>query len=399
MSSASSRRPPSGTRRKTTSAMASPTSACMARIRCWRPMAWMSRSPIGPTPRESPRPPGRRFARRFDGAGHDDSARCAWPSRARSCRGPIRAAYAHPASAPAAHGWRPHGLMHRIHLEFEFEPGATTVTTSVDEVLELKRGVCQDFAHLMIACLRSHGLAARYVWATCSPIRRLAGRGCSAPTPPTPGSRVFAPPRLGRARPDQRPSRRSPLHHARQRRRLRRCRAAARRDSRRQRPDDEGRGQRHSALKAGLTRAGLRRVHGNHRPRTPDRGSTSECASRPLHSAVGGIVAATRRRETSATATEALDDSRIPPARARSRRHEAGAVNERGTHRDAGRPRLVRIELGPAPRPRGARRERRRRRLAHLDRAASSALSEPAGGLPRRARSPPSRSSSTSCSA
>jgi transglutaminase-like putative cysteine protease len=54
-------------------------------------------------------------------------------------------------------------LMHRIHAEFEFEPGATTVTTSVDEVLELKSGVCQDFAHLMIACLRSHGLAARYV--------------------------------------------------------------------------------------------------------------------------------------------------------------------------------------------------------------------------------------------
>jgi transglutaminase-like putative cysteine protease len=54
-------------------------------------------------------------------------------------------------------------LMHRIHREFEFEPGATTVTTSVDEVLDLKSGVCQDFAHVMIACLRSHGLAARYV--------------------------------------------------------------------------------------------------------------------------------------------------------------------------------------------------------------------------------------------
>jgi transglutaminase-like putative cysteine protease len=53
--------------------------------------------------------------------------------------------------------------MHRIHREFEFEPGATTVTTSVDEVLDLKSGVCQDFAHVMIACLRSHGLAARYV--------------------------------------------------------------------------------------------------------------------------------------------------------------------------------------------------------------------------------------------
>lgn len=54
-------------------------------------------------------------------------------------------------------------LMHRVHADFEFEPGATTVATQVDEVLELRRGVCQDFAHLMLACLRGHGLPARYV--------------------------------------------------------------------------------------------------------------------------------------------------------------------------------------------------------------------------------------------
>jgi len=54
-------------------------------------------------------------------------------------------------------------LMHRIHVEFEFEPGATTVSTSVDEVLYQRSGVCQDFAHLMLACLRGHGLPARYV--------------------------------------------------------------------------------------------------------------------------------------------------------------------------------------------------------------------------------------------
>ena len=54
-------------------------------------------------------------------------------------------------------------LMGRIHDDFEFEPGATTVSTSVDEVLHQKRGVCQDFAHLMLACLRGHGLPARYV--------------------------------------------------------------------------------------------------------------------------------------------------------------------------------------------------------------------------------------------
>jgi transglutaminase-like putative cysteine protease len=45
-------------------------------------------------------------------------------------------------------------LMQRIHDEFEFQPGATTVSTSVDEVLYQRRGVCQDFAHLMLACLR-----------------------------------------------------------------------------------------------------------------------------------------------------------------------------------------------------------------------------------------------------
>ncbi len=54
-------------------------------------------------------------------------------------------------------------LTHRIHDDFEFDADATTVSTSVDEVLQHRRGVCQDFAHLMLACLRGHGLSARYV--------------------------------------------------------------------------------------------------------------------------------------------------------------------------------------------------------------------------------------------
>ena len=54
-------------------------------------------------------------------------------------------------------------LMQRIHADFEFQPGATTVSTSVDEVLYQRSGVCQDFAHLMLACLRGLGLPARYV--------------------------------------------------------------------------------------------------------------------------------------------------------------------------------------------------------------------------------------------
>ncbi len=51
----------------------------------------------------------------------------------------------------------------RIFREFTFDPGFTTVSTPVAEVLENRRGVCQDFAQLMIAALRSLGLPARYV--------------------------------------------------------------------------------------------------------------------------------------------------------------------------------------------------------------------------------------------
>jgi transglutaminase-like putative cysteine protease len=54
-------------------------------------------------------------------------------------------------------------LTRRIHAEFRYDPKATTLTTQVREVLEHRRGVCQDFAHLMLSCLRSLGLPARYV--------------------------------------------------------------------------------------------------------------------------------------------------------------------------------------------------------------------------------------------
>jgi transglutaminase-like putative cysteine protease len=74
------------------------------------------------------------------------------------------AGYAHPSFAPG----RPlleavEDLMGRIHADFTFDPNATTVTTPLRDVLNLRRGVCQDFARLGIACLRSQGLAARYV--------------------------------------------------------------------------------------------------------------------------------------------------------------------------------------------------------------------------------------------
>jgi transglutaminase-like putative cysteine protease len=54
-------------------------------------------------------------------------------------------------------------LSHRIHSDFAYKPGATSVTTPVEEVFDQREGVCQDFAHLGIACLRSLGLPARYV--------------------------------------------------------------------------------------------------------------------------------------------------------------------------------------------------------------------------------------------
>jgi transglutaminase-like putative cysteine protease len=54
-------------------------------------------------------------------------------------------------------------LTRRIHKEFVYDPRATTISTPVLEVLRIRRGVCQDFAHLQIACLRSIGLPARYV--------------------------------------------------------------------------------------------------------------------------------------------------------------------------------------------------------------------------------------------
>jgi transglutaminase-like putative cysteine protease len=54
-------------------------------------------------------------------------------------------------------------LTGRIYREFKFDATATTVATPLTQVLEHRRGVCQDFAHLMVACLRSLGLPARYV--------------------------------------------------------------------------------------------------------------------------------------------------------------------------------------------------------------------------------------------
>jgi transglutaminase-like putative cysteine protease len=54
-------------------------------------------------------------------------------------------------------------LMQRIHTDFTYDPSFTTIATPLSDVLHFRRGVCQDFAHLAIACLRAFGIAARYI--------------------------------------------------------------------------------------------------------------------------------------------------------------------------------------------------------------------------------------------
>lgn len=54
-------------------------------------------------------------------------------------------------------------LTKRIHAEFTYDSRATTVSTPVAQVMSHRRGVCQDFAHLQLSCLRALGLGARYV--------------------------------------------------------------------------------------------------------------------------------------------------------------------------------------------------------------------------------------------
>jgi transglutaminase-like putative cysteine protease len=86
-----------------------------------------------------------------------------FPSRYVEIPSPIRE-YARPSFAAG----RPIGeavveLMHRIHRDFTYQSGSTSLSTKVSDLLEKRTGVCQDFAHFMVANLRSLGLAGRYV--------------------------------------------------------------------------------------------------------------------------------------------------------------------------------------------------------------------------------------------
>jgi transglutaminase-like putative cysteine protease len=92
-----------------------------------------------------------------------DACQFAFDSK-RVTASPELAAYAAPSFPPN----RPlleavRDLTARIHQDFRFDNKATEVTTPVETFFEKRRGVCQDFSHLQIACLRSLGLPARYV--------------------------------------------------------------------------------------------------------------------------------------------------------------------------------------------------------------------------------------------
>ena len=104
------------------------------------------------------------------------SYRGAWPSRDQLDAARFRHESPHVRLKQAftdysADAFRPGGpilacaeaLTHQAARGHQYAPGVTTIGTSPTEVLETRRGVCQDFAHLMIACLRSRGLPARYV--------------------------------------------------------------------------------------------------------------------------------------------------------------------------------------------------------------------------------------------
>jgi transglutaminase-like putative cysteine protease len=84
------------------------------------------------------------------------------------------AAGSFPADRPVVAAIR--DLTKRINTDFKFDARATTVNTPLDQLLQIRRGVCQDFAHLAVGCARSMGLAARYV----------SGYICTEPPPGQP---------------------------------------------------------------------------------------------------------------------------------------------------------------------------------------------------------------------
>ena len=123
-------------------------------------------------------------------------------------------------------------LSDTLHRSFEYVPGITSAASPIDHVLETGRGVCQDYAHVMLAIARSWGVPSRYVSGYVA-VDSPAGRhGVGVPRM---GRVPAARPRLDRLRPHQRPTaRRRPRTH-RSRPRLRRRSPHPRRPPRRRR--------------------------------------------------------------------------------------------------------------------------------------------------------------------
>jgi transglutaminase-like putative cysteine protease len=105
----------------------------------------------------------RRRLRYEAGACYDPAVEFAQPSPYVPRLAPLRdyGAASFPPGLPVALGAI--GLMRRIHAEFDFHTASTEVDTPLIQAFDQRSGVCQDFAHLMIAALRMLGLAARYV--------------------------------------------------------------------------------------------------------------------------------------------------------------------------------------------------------------------------------------------
>jgi len=96
-----------------------------------------------------------------------------------------------PAGAPILAGAG--DLMHRVHRDFRYEAGSTDASTTVLEAFAARAGVCQDFSHVMIGCLRSLGLPARYVSGYLHTQPRFARmtHGAADAAPPRPAPAVI----------------------------------------------------------------------------------------------------------------------------------------------------------------------------------------------------------------
>jgi len=70
-------------------------------------------------------------------------------------------------------------LMHRVHTDFKYHPKSTSIDAPLMDVLRNRRGVCQDFAHVMIGAFRSQRLAARYVSGYVRPGPKVQGAQAS----------------------------------------------------------------------------------------------------------------------------------------------------------------------------------------------------------------------------